>query len=236
MKFRQAYREYQKSVLIDQFTYDNYIRNFIDCNHFITGESSHELNKKNQEVNILFDLLKNGKDLVDKYFSKKDFSYRDYKCLRNEWTNLYQKPNLIESINTIKEDKKNTIIIPEESIDSTSKSVADVSINNAQVLPFEKMLLLDDERKKQVLLGKIEKLLNTGIKGKNVAFMILALWELGYLSSVVEKNALFNALREKFGPELNIGTDRGIYNYLDPKIYEHYKSEINLMKKQFKLD
>jgi len=98
------------------------------------------------------------------------------------------------------------------------------------------MLLLDDERKKQVLLGKIEKLLNTGIKGKNVAFMILALWELGYLSSVVEKNALFNALREKFGPELNIGTDRGIYNYLDPKIYEHYKSEINLMKKQFKLD
>lgn len=236
MKFRQAYREYQKTVLTNQFTYDIYIQNFIDGNHFITGESSRELNKKNLELNILFNLLKNGKDIVDKYFSKIDFSYRDYKCLKNEWAKFCQNPNLIESINTIKEDEINTIMIPEESIGNSSKSVAEVSINNAQVLSFENMLLLDDERKKQVLLGKIEKLLNTGIKGKNVAFMILALWELGYLSSVFDKNVLFDAIREKFGPKLDIGTNRGIYKYLEQSIHEQYKPEIDLLKKQFRLD
>ena len=94
VKFRQAYREYQKCVLIDKLTYDNYIWNFINGNHFITGESSRELNKKNQELNIIFDLLTTGRKLVDKYFSMKNFSYKDYKNLRDEWTIYKQNKDL----------------------------------------------------------------------------------------------------------------------------------------------
>ena len=114
VKFRQAYREYQKFVLIDQFTYDNYIRNFIDGNHFITGESSRELNKKNLELNILFDLLTTGRELVDKYFSMKNFSYKDYKNLRDEWTIYKQNKDLEDEgliIQPVIDDTTNGVFI-----------------------------------------------------------------------------------------------------------------------------
>lgn len=43
-----------------------------------------------------------------------------------------------------------------------------------KVLFLKNMILLNDEKKK-MLLDKIEEYINTGVKGKRIAFMILAL-------------------------------------------------------------
>ncbi len=59
-----------------------------------------------------------------------------------------------------------------------------------QLSALESMILLDGEKKK-MLLDKIEQYINTGVKGKRVAFMILALRGLGYLPEITSDRHLF---------------------------------------------
>ena len=47
-------------------------------------------------------------------------------------------------------------------------------------ITFEEMTSLSDEEKPELFI-KINEYLRSGIKGKRVAFMIIALWQLGYL-------------------------------------------------------
>jgi len=64
--------------------------------------------------------------------------------------------------------------------------------------------------------------------------MILALRQLGYLPNTTSDRHLFNAIREKFG--LKIGSDKGIYNYLDNRTAKDDKAEIDALKNYFTLN
>lgn len=229
VKFKQAYREYTKFEITGS-TYEDYVRNFILANQFITGESGQELNKKNLEINYLFDFLINGKELVDKYFSGNDFSYRQYKILKTEWATYLQKPvsadfeNIFQSNNTT-EPAINHILVENIELKKDNK-----------IMSFDDLITLNDEEKRNIIVEKVEIAVKLGIKGKKVALLIIALKELGYLSSLVEDNIIFNAIRKKFGPNINIGTDSGIYSYLDEKKQKGFAYEIELLKDQFRLE
>jgi hypothetical protein len=90
----------------------------------------------------------------------------------------------------------------------------------------------DDE--KQILLTKIGDYISKGVKGKKIAFMIIALRNLGYLLDVSSDRQLFNAIRQEFGAD--IGTDKGIYTYLDSQTAKHHQAEIDTLKNYFSLN
>lgn len=102
-----------------------------------------------------------------------------------------------------------------------------------QVSALESMILLDGEKKK-MLLDKIGEYINTGVKGKRVAFMILALRGLGYLPEITSDRQLFTALKNHFNTY--IGSDKSIYAYLENGISTQFKSEIDNLTAYFKVD
>lgn len=102
-----------------------------------------------------------------------------------------------------------------------------------QVSAFESMILLDGEKKK-MLLDKIGEYINTGVKGKRVAFMILALRGLGYLPEITSDRQLFTALKNHFNTY--IGSDKSIYAYLENGISKQFKDDIDNLTAYFKVD
>ena len=102
-----------------------------------------------------------------------------------------------------------------------------------QVSTLEYMILLDSEKRDR-LLEKIEQYINTGVKGKRVAFMILALRGLGYLPEITSYRQLFTALKNHFNTY--IGSDKSIYAYLENGISTQFKSEIDNLTAYFKVD
>lgn len=101
-----------------------------------------------------------------------------------------------------------------------------------QVSALESMILLDGEKRDR-LLEKIEQYINTGVKGKRVAFMILALRGLGYLPEITSDRQLFTALKNHFNTY--IGSDKSIYAYLENGISTQFKSEIDNLTAYFKV-
>jgi len=95
------------------------------------------------------------------------------------------------------------------------------------------MIVVDDE-KKQILLTKIEDFIQRKAKGKKIAWMIFALRQLGYLPNTTSDRHLFNALRQKFG--LDIGSDKGIYAYLDNTTLKYDQPEIDALKNYFSIN
>lgn len=102
-----------------------------------------------------------------------------------------------------------------------------------QVSALESMILLDGEKKK-MLLDKIGEYINTGVKGKRVAFMILALRGLGYLPDITSDRQLFVALKNHFNTY--IGSDKSIYAYLDSGVSKQFKPDIDNLTAYFKVD
>jgi len=100
-------------------------------------------------------------------------------------------------------------------------------------LTLEDMIMLDDEKKK-ILLTKIGDYISQGIRGQKIAWMILALRKLGYLPISTSDRHLFEAIRQKFG--LEIGSDKGIYNYLDKTIQKYDNPEIETLMNYFELN
>lgn len=98
---------------------------------------------------------------------------------------------------------------------------------------LESMILLDDEKKK-ILINKIGEYINTGVKGKRVAFMILALRQLGYLPTLTSDRQLFVALKSNF--RTYIGSDKGIYAYLDSSVSKQFQADIDNLTAYFKVD
>ncbi|GAB6013069.1 DUF6043 family protein [Viscerimonas tarda] len=104
---------------------------------------------------------------------------------------------------------------------------------NNKELSLEDMIMVGDE-KKEILLTKIRDYIRQGTKGKKIAWMILALRQLGYIPNTTSDRHLFNAIREKFG--LDIGSDKGIYAYLDPSVQKYDRPEIEALMNYFKLN
>jgi hypothetical protein len=117
-------------------------------------------------------------------------------------------------------------------IDAKANTLLTKPKNNKE-LSLEDMIMVGDE-KKEILLTKIEDYIRRGIKGKKIAWMILALRQLGYLPNTTSDRHLFNAIREKFG--LDIGSDKGIYAYLDPSVQKYDRPEIEALMNYFKLN
>jgi hypothetical protein len=116
-------------------------------------------------------------------------------------------------------------------IDAKANTLLTKPKNNKE-LSLEDMIMVGDE-KKEILLTKIEDYIRRGTKGKKIAWMILALRQLGYLPNTTSDRHLFNAIREKFG--LDIGSDKGIYAYLDPSVQKYDRPEIEALMNYFKL-
>ena len=103
---------------------------------------------------------------------------------------------------------------------------------NSKELSLEEMIVADDEIK-VFLLTRIRSHIELGAKGQKIAWMILALRQLGYLTEAIPDKHLFDAIREKFG--LDIGSDKGIYAYLFRGTEKDNYDEIESMKNYFQL-
>jgi len=115
-------------------------------------------------------------------------------------------------------------------------SIIDIPISkpkNNKGLTLEDMIMLDDEKKK-ILLTKISDYIRQGTKGKKIAWMILALKQLGYLVNPTSDRHLFKAFRDKFGS--TIGSDEGIYHYLEKNSQEYDRPEIKALMNYFILN
>jgi len=104
---------------------------------------------------------------------------------------------------------------------------------NNKELSLEDMIMNDDE-KKEILLTKIGDYIRQGIKGKKIAWMILALKQLGYLPNATSDRHLFNAIHERFG--LDISSDKSIYAYLDKTTQKYDRPEIEALMNYFNLN
>lgn len=98
---------------------------------------------------------------------------------------------------------------------------------------LESMILLDEE-KKPILLDKIKQYIHSGVKGKRIALMILALRRLGYLPDITSSRQLFAALKSHYGTY--IGSDKSIYAYLDDRVASQFDADINDLTAYFKVD
>jgi len=117
-------------------------------------------------------------------------------------------------------------------IDAKTNILLAKSKNNKE-LSLEDMIMVADE-KKEILLTKIEDYIRQGTKGKRIAWMIFALRQLGYLPDITSDRHLFNAIRKEFG--LDIGSDKGIYAYLDGTTLKHDQTEIDALKNYFTIN
>ena len=99
-------------------------------------------------------------------------------------------------------------------------------------IPLDEMILLSDEEKNK-LLTKINEYLQTGAIGKRIAFMIIALRQLGYLPATTTNRQLFIAIKEKF--TTYIGSDKSIYQYLDDATAKQFQPEIDTLKNYFRI-
>jgi hypothetical protein len=104
---------------------------------------------------------------------------------------------------------------------------------NNRKLSLEDMIMIDND-KKRLLLTKIGDYIRQGTKGKKIAWMIFALRQLGYLPNTTSDRHLFNAIRKEFG--LDIGSDKGIYVYLDGTTLKYDQREIDALKNYFTLN
>lgn len=98
---------------------------------------------------------------------------------------------------------------------------------------LESMILLDEE-KIPILLDKIKQYIHSGVKGKRIALMILALRRLGYLPDITSSRQLFVALKSHYGTY--IGSDKSIYAYLDDRVASQFDADINNLTAYFKVD
>lgn len=98
---------------------------------------------------------------------------------------------------------------------------------------LENMILLNEE-KKRVLLDKIKQYIHSGVRGKRIALMILALRRLGYLPDITSSRQVFVALKSHYGTY--IGSDKSIYAYLDGRVAEQFDADINNLAAYFKVD
>jgi len=98
---------------------------------------------------------------------------------------------------------------------------------NNKELSLKDMIMIDND-KKQLLLTKISDYIRQGTKGKKIAWMVFTLSQLGYLPNTTSDRHLFNAIRKEFG--LDIGSDKGIYAYLDKTTLKYDQAETDALK------
>ena len=120
-----------------------------------------------------------------------------------------------------------------DSDDEVLESLSEQPKQEDKELSLSDMIMTNDNEK-QILLTKIGDYISKGVKGKKIAFMIIALRNLGYLLDVTSDRQLFNAIRQEFGAD--IGTDKGIYTYLDSQTAKHHQAEIDTLTNYFSLN
>lgn len=143
---------------------------------------------------------------------------------REDWNDYYELKRIIEEGRVVdwalQADDENDR--PSQPLDKAEHSST-----------LESMILLDDE-KKQALLDKIKQYIHSGVKGKRIALMILALRRLGYLPDITSLRQLFVALKSHYGTY--IGSDKSIYAYLDDRVAAQFDADINDLAAYFKVD
>ena len=120
-----------------------------------------------------------------------------------------------------------------DSDDEVLENLSEIPKQEDKELSLSDMIMTNDDEK-QILLTKIGGYISKGVKGKKIAFMIIALRNLGYLLDVTSDRQLFDAIRQEFGA--NIGTDKGIYTYLDSQTAKHHQAEIDTLTNYFSLN
>lgn len=143
---------------------------------------------------------------------------------REDWDDYYELKKIIEEGRVVdwalQDDDENNR--PPQLLDKAE-----------QPSTLESMILLDEE-KKPILLDKIKQYIHSGVKGKRIALMILALRRLGYLPDITSSRHLFVALKSHYGTY--IGSDKSIYAYLDDRVASQFDADINDLAAYFKID
>ncbi|WP_347073340.1 hypothetical protein [Bacteroides thetaiotaomicron] len=93
MLYRRAYKTYQKEVIKNGVSYDFYLILFHEGNKYIKCKGHTTLNEYSKNLCTVNYFLRSHKELVATYFSKNEFSYKEFKKMKTE---LYTISELVE--------------------------------------------------------------------------------------------------------------------------------------------
>ncbi len=82
--YQTAYRLYQKEVIEEKKLYKRFKDDFINGNTYPKRCDVDGLNEHKKNLGILKELLNNRHDLVEKYFVRPSFEYKDYLTMQHE--------------------------------------------------------------------------------------------------------------------------------------------------------
>ena len=83
--YETAYQQFQKEFVTGRKTYHRYVTDFIGFNLLIDSSDISSWKQHTMNINSMFDLLANRKDLVLKYFSQEGLTRHEFKKLQHEF-------------------------------------------------------------------------------------------------------------------------------------------------------
>ena len=83
--YETAYAEFQTQFVTGRKTYHRYVTDFISFNLLIDSSDISSWKQHTMNINSMFDLLANRKDLVLKYFSQEGLTRHEFKKLQHEF-------------------------------------------------------------------------------------------------------------------------------------------------------
>ena len=83
--YANAYTAFQEEFVTGRKTYRRYVADFISFNLLIDSSDIRSWRLHSMNINRLFDLLSNRKDLVQKYFTRNSLSRREIEMMNHEY-------------------------------------------------------------------------------------------------------------------------------------------------------
>lgn len=234
MLHKKAYKKYQEEVVTGTKLYDRYVTDFCNENIFLNdaGEniSVEELNKRNMNYHIVATLLQERSDLVEKYFTRPEFSLKDFQELSSDFNTTIIPPK----------EERTIEIQPKPSEKGTeSKTIVGKDNPFSCKLNKDEIALLTDcvneanifstEITPQILEDFFYCRLSGALKSTNnrlLAYFMMRLSVKGYITyewqSVIANNMLVLApMKEKYLNNSDLSTANDNIKLISPK-----KSEI----------
>ena len=89
--FRAAHEQYQSEIVNGNKRYHRYVNDFVSYNFPFFGKEN-LIREHVKNINLIYELLTERRDLVDKFIAKTDFSEEDFQQMMVEFNTVYSEP------------------------------------------------------------------------------------------------------------------------------------------------
>ena len=215
---RKAYWKYKKEVETGKKSYQRFVTDFCNENVFVSyekGMATEQLNKRNQNYNIVQELLIERSDLVVKYFAQNHFLLEDFKKLHQEF-NTTMIPIITEK--SEKREQLRPVIkrtfesfLDDEDINVLVKCINEVRLFNIPVTPelLKKLFVCELDVPLKTTNNKLLAYLFSMLNYRN---LITPNWQ-----AVCGANKLFLSLNGKILTQANLSSANAQANEVSPK-------------------